>query len=164
MKSKIAYLVFFIILPFCFINAQEKEQETVFPTPIGYVNDFEGLYTPEQIEELEKLITDFENETTNEIAIITIDNIGGYTDFYEYALDLSKKWGVGKADKNNGLIIIFSKTLRKVRINTGTGTQQVISDEFCKKLIDNYLIPNFKANKYYDGSKETLLALFETWK
>lgn len=82
MKLKIVYLAFFIIFPLSFIYAQEKEQEAVFPTPIDYyVNDFEGVYTPEQIEELEKLIVDFENETTNEIAIITIDNIGNYTDF-----------------------------------------------------------------------------------
>ena len=164
MKSKIVYLAFFIIFPLSFIYAQEKEQETVFPTPIGYVNDFEGVYTPEQIEELEKLIVDFENETTNEIAIITIDNIGNYTDFAQYTLDLSSKWGIGKTDKNNGLSIVFSKTLRKIRINTGIGTQEVISDEFCLKLINDYLVPDFREGKYFEGTKTALLALFEAWK
>ena len=164
MKLKIVYLAFFIIFPLSFIYAQEKEQEAVFPTPIGYVNDFEGVYTPEQIEELEKLIVDFENETTNEIAIITIDNIGNYTDFAQYTLDLSSKWGIGKTDKNNGLSIVFSKTLRKIRINTGIGTQEVISDKFCLKLINDYLVPDFREGKYFEGTKTALLALFEAWK
>lgn len=164
MKSKIAYLIFLILIPLTFITAQEKEQETSFPSPVGYVNDFEGVFTTEQIEELEKLITDFENETGNEIAVITIDNIGNYTDFAQYTLDLSSKWGIGKADKNNGLSIVFSKTLRKIRINTGIGTQEVISDEFCLNLINDYFVPNFIEGKYFEGTKTALLILFEAWK
>jgi uncharacterized protein len=45
-----------------------------FPSPLGLVNDFEKIYTPEQALYLERLLSDFESSTKIQIALVTLDS------------------------------------------------------------------------------------------
>jgi uncharacterized protein len=80
-------------------------------------------------------------------------------------LEISQHWGVGTKEKNNGVTIVFSKTLREVRISTGLGLEQKLTDAMCKKVIDELMIPRFKEGNYAqgitDGLKE-VIRLLET--
>lgn len=98
---KYFYLLLFITLFSC--------GQSIFPEKIGSVNDFENIFTEKQKEELTQIIIDFEKQTSNEIAIITLTEIHPtYEDFDKYCLDLSNYYGVGKKEKDNGLVIVFS--------------------------------------------------------
>ncbi|WP_114783681.1 TPM domain-containing protein [Botryobacter ruber] len=145
-----------------FVSSDLKEVD--FPKPIGYVNDFENLFTAEQVKKLTEVITLYEQKTTNEIAVITIDSIEPYSDFNQYAVDLSKSWGVGKSGKNNGLTIVFSSSLKNIRISTGTGTEKILTDELCKSIIDQFMVPKFKEGQYYEGIAIGLAELMKQWK
>ncbi|MFC6999044.1 TPM domain-containing protein [Rufibacter roseus] len=139
-------------------------KESKFPKPIGYVNDFENILSKEQIKELTEIITSFERKTTNQIAVVTISSVEPYSDFDQYALDLSKEWGVGRKEKNNGLTIVFSKSLSKIRISTGLGTEKVLTDEICQSIIDQFMVPKFKEGQFYDGISSGLTELIKHWK
>ena len=128
------------------------------------VNDFEFVFTPEQLEKLTLIIRNFEKETTNQIAVVSIDSIGKYTDFDQFAIDLSNYNGVGLKEKDNGLTIVFSKNLRKLRISTGYGTEKILTDEICKKIIDETIIPEFKNGEYYNGIEKGITELISKWK
>ncbi|MCX2681446.1 TPM domain-containing protein [Galbibacter sp. EGI 63066] len=140
-----------------------ETEKNKFPEPVGYVNDFEELFTAEQKNELEKSISDYENETTREIAIVTVNSIAPYDNIADFATDLSNKWGVGKAMIDNGLVIVFSKSLRKIRISTGNGTEKILTDEICKNILDQTIIPEFKKGKYYSGIEKGLAELIDKW-
>lgn len=135
-----------------------------FTKPIGYVNDFENIFTSEQRIKLDKRIGVYELETTNEIVIVTIDSIEPYENINDFATDLSNEWGIGKTEKNNGLLILFSKSLREIRISTGLGTEKILTDEICKKVIDQTIIPEFKKGNYYNGIEKGLTELIAKWK
>ncbi|MUU79889.1 TPM domain-containing protein [Winogradskyella endarachnes] len=128
------------------------------------VNDYEFIFTPEQLEKLTLIIREFEKETTNQIAVVSIDSIGKYTDFDQFAIDLSNYNGVGLKEKDNGLTIVFSKNLRKIRISTGYGTEKILTDEICKKVIDETIIPEFKNGEYYNGIEKGITELIAKWK
>lgn len=98
--KKYLYLLLFFTLFSCGQN--------IFPEKIGVVNDFENIFTEQQKDELSKIIIDFEKQTSNEIAIVTLKEIHPtYEDFDKYCFDLSNYYGVGKKEKDNGLVIIF---------------------------------------------------------
>ncbi|GAA4232562.1 hypothetical protein GCM10022291_07650 [Postechiella marina] len=59
------------------------------------VNDFEFIFTLEQLEKLTLIIRDFEKNSSNQIAIVSIDSIRNYTDFDKFAVDLSNYNGIG---------------------------------------------------------------------
>ena len=138
--------------------------EKKFPDSQGSINDFENIFNDHQIKELTTIIKKFEKETSNEIAIVTIQSITPYTDFMKYSVDLANYWGIGKKDKNNGLLISVSKKLREVRISTGDETEKKLNDETCKKIIDTKMIPEFKTGNYYKGIKNGLLELIYQWR
>ena len=146
-------------------NVEENDTLTSrgFPAAHGYVSDFEGLFTENQVKELEEIIAGFVKTTGNQIAVASIESIGSYTDFNEYALDLSRYWGVGTAENDNGMTMIFSEGLRKIRISTGSGTSPYLTDDECKEVIDTYIIPEFKNGHYFEGIKTGLQQLIARW-
>ncbi|MDE1208167.1 TPM domain-containing protein [Tenacibaculum larymnensis] len=137
--------------------------ESDLPTLKNVVNDYESLFTIEQLEKLTLLIREYEKKTSNQIAIVSIKSIGKYTDFSQFAIDLSNYNGVGQKEKNNGLTIVFSKTLRKIRISTGVGTEQILTDEICEEVIEKTIIPEFKKGEYYLGIEKGITELMTKW-
>jgi len=137
--------------------------ENSFPKLNREINDYEFNFNLEQLEKLTLIVREFEKRTTNQIAIVSIKSIGEYTDFDKYAIDLSNNSGVGLKEKDNGLTIVFSKELKRIRISTGTGTEKILTDDICKKIIDEKIIPEFKKGDYYLGIERGLLELINKW-
>lgn len=118
-----------------------------------WVNDYENLYTTGQEAELTTLIDNFEKETSFEIAIVTIDTIRVEEDkFEDLSLHIAKTWGVGKRFKDNGVLIAISKGYKRMRIQNGNGTEKIFTNEETQLVIDNYFIPYFKKEEYFNGT------------
>lgn len=137
--------------------------EQILPKPVGFVNDYSFVFTPEEREILENQLKNYSNETTNQIAILTIDNIDPYTDIMHYTTDLGNYWGIGLAEKDNGLIIVMSTEDRQIRISSGKGTQKILTDEILKETIDSIIIPKFKEEKFYEGIQDGINDLIKKW-
>ena len=158
----------YIGIPFTAYQSQKEWKEadsiTKFPKPIGFVNDFEQIFTIEQRQLLEMKLTEYEKSTTREFVIITIDSIKPYENIKNFATDLSNEWGIGKKETNNGIAIVMSKSLRQIRISTGLGTEKILTDEICKNIIDQTIIPEFKNGDYYSGIEKGITELMSKWK
>jgi uncharacterized protein len=128
----------------------------------GYTNDFISLFTQKQIIALDSIISNNEKKTTNEIFIVTLDSLMlGNCSLEEYAINLGNKWGIGKKKKNNGIMIAICPQLRKITIRTGFGIEQILLDEVVQSIIDDTIIPYYKKNNYFEGTKAGLLAIIE---
>lgn len=129
---------------------------------LGWTSDYEHIFTSDQISELDSIISKFEKETTNEIAIVTIDSSWTTKErFDSLVLAIANDWGVGKKGLNNGIVIGISTGLRKIRINNGYGIETKLTDAETKKIIDDVILPEFKNGSYYEGTKKGLLALMQ---
>lgn len=149
--------------------SEKKSSEIVldsigeFPFPIGSVSDYERIFDEKQTSHLTKIIADYEQKTTREIAIVSISSIEPYENITDYSTDLANEWGIGNPDTDNGLLILFSKNLREIRISTGLGTEKNLTDEICKNVIDKTIIPEFKNGDYYGGIEKGLSELIKLW-
>ncbi len=141
-----------------------ETKKTSFPPPLGIINDYGQVFTESQRTELSKMLYSYDIETTRQIAIITIDDIKPYKDIQKYASDLGNEWGVGSAEKDNGLVLVLCPPLRQIGISTGLGTEQVLTDEVCKKVLDNVMIPEFKNGNYYEGIEKGVKEFMGKWK
>jgi uncharacterized protein len=131
-------------------------------SPIGNVNDFEGVFSQEEIDELTKIMVNFERKTTNQFCVVTLDDRHVEQEkFLDFALFLSKKWGIGKREKNNGVTIVFSKKFKQIRILNGYGIEKIINDEKTKGIIDEFAIPKFREENYFLGIKNPMLKMME---
>jgi uncharacterized protein len=146
------------------VVAKEKDETWQnLPKPIGFTSDFAHLFTNNQIKYLNKKIAVYENKTSIEIAIVTMDsNSITKENFNDFATQLLNKWGIGKKIKNNGMLILVSPHLRNIRISNGYGIEAVLTDKETKSIIDKYFIPFFAKNEYYKGVLNGLDKIFQT--
>jgi len=154
--------LFLLCLLFFFNLSGQTTKDTSIPKAIGYVNDFEKIYAPEEIETLDSLIADFDKRTTIQISIITIDTtMMKKEELDSWTLKVMKTWGVGRKDKNNGILIGISRGYRVIRIQNGYGIEKILSNQETKEIIDKDFIPFFKEAKYFEGTMNGLQALMK---
>lgn len=146
------------ILLYCFLAAcGQKHQDywTKMPEPEGWVNDFENIFTIDQKQRLDSLITDIELRTSIELAVVTIPVYATEEGrFDDLTLHIAKTWGVGKKYKNNGVLIGISAGYRRLRIQTGLGIETVLTNEITQNIIDQVFVPAFKGGDYFNGTFE----------
>jgi uncharacterized protein len=148
----------------CFTALFTWSQIPTAPNPPRFFNNFSqtGIISEEQGAELEAMLDQFEQETSNEITVVIVDDLNG-DEAWHYASELGEKWGVGKADKDNGIIILVKPTKEKgghqVFISPGRGLEGAVTDISCGEIVDNELIPNFKKGDYFTGIKNAIVVL-----
>lgn len=132
------------------------------PTPKGWVNDYERIFSDKEEKKLDSLITNFEKETSIEIGIVTIDtNKVAKEKFDDLSLHIAKTWAIGKKDKDNGILIGFSKGYRKIRIELGDGTIKILSEQDTKEIIEHDFIPEFIKGNYYQGMLNGIIKIMD---
>lgn len=125
------------------------------PFPQKLINDFSGILNSAEINALENKLVAFNDSTSTQIAIVTVDDLSGY-DRAEYAYRLAEKWGIGQRGLNNGMLILVkpkkSESSRgEVFIATGYGLEGIIPDIICAQIIDYEMIPSFRNGDYFEG-------------
>lgn len=114
------------------------------------VYDYINLLPASQEKSLEQKLIRYSDSTSTQIVIAIINSTEGENINYLGA-QWGEKWGIGQADKDNGILILLAKGDRKVAINTGYGVEGSLTDAFSKRIIENVIIPEFRNGDYYAG-------------
>lgn len=104
------------------------------------------VLTPKQEKILEQTIFQIEEDTTAEIAIILPASLNGM-EIRDYGREITDKLQIGKSDADNGLAIILAIPERKSAIETGYGTEGVITDILSKAMLEQ-IKPQLRAEDY----------------
>lgn len=124
------------------------------PQPARLVNDMAGIFTAGQQAALERVLVAFDDSTSNQIAVITVNDLEGY-EAAEYATRTGIEWQVGSSEFDNGIVVLVKpKTALssgEVFIAVGYGLEGAIPDAYAKRIIDTDMIPKFIENDYFGG-------------
>lgn len=134
--------------------------EIKFPALTGRVMDNAHLLAPEEKQQLETLLAAHEQRTTNQIVVLTLDNLEGYT-IEDYGYQLGRYWGIGQKDKNNGAVLIVARQERKVRIEVGYGLEGVLTDAMSSVIIQNEIVPAFRQGQFSNGIYQGVSAILK---
>jgi len=104
------------------------------------VNDFAKILDSNQTSYLENILSTIESETTAEVTIATLNTTSPYSP-KEYRTKLFNYWHIGKADKNNGLLILYSVKENRIEVETGYGLEGILPDSKIGRLLDEYYVP-----------------------
>ena len=121
-----------------------------FPEPVGYVNDFAELLSSGTRAQLEAQLRQLEEDTTAEVAVVTITTLDGEPVEY-YANELFNEWGIGQKGEDNGILFLIALEERQTRIEVGYGLESIITDGRAGRILDTAVIPNFKNGDYELG-------------
>ena len=120
-----------------------------YPASAGYFNDLPGIL-PEAVQQaLELRLRAYERATSNEVAVAIVPSLQGES-VEDYALGLFRAWGLGKAEKNNGVLFVWAPNERKMRIQVGYGLEKVLTDAECAALLAR-ATPLLREERYAEG-------------
>lgn len=118
--------------------------------PTTHVIDRAGVFSEQERQDLNSRLEEFERKTTAEVAVVVLPNIGG-GDIDDFTVRLFKLWGIGKKDKNNGVLLLAALEERKVRIEPGYGLEPVLPDAACGRILDEAVMPSFREKRIAEG-------------
>ncbi|MCX6224111.1 MAG: TPM domain-containing protein [Bacteroidia bacterium] len=128
-----------------------------FPEPMKpprLVNDFTNLFTPTDAANLERKLLAFNNQTSNQIFIVTVPTLNGF-DPADYTDRLAEKWKAGVKGKDNWVMIMIKpKTVEEkgqVHISVGYGLEGALTDIQAHQIVDIEVLPQFKSGNYSGG-------------
>ena len=156
---RFAAAIFFVIS--FSVSAQDIPSR---PVPPRLVNDFSNVLSAKQEQLLENKLVRFNDTTSTQICIVTIDDLGGTT-VADFAYQIGEKWGVGHKENNGAVILIKPKKGNEsggVTIQTGYGLEPFVTDAVSKRIIEQVMIPSFKENDYYtaiDKATDVIIGL-----
>jgi uncharacterized protein len=127
-------------------------------TPSGLVNDYANLLSAESRTTLESELLTFEKETSTQITVVTVVDLGGDT-IENFAVKLFEEWGIGQKGKDNGALLLISRDDHKLRIEVGYGLEGALTDALSSQIIRNVITPSFKNNDYNTGILEGARAM-----
>ena len=131
-------------------NPKAKGENRLVSNPDGVLNNENVLNT---------LLTDLERETKIEFAVVVVKDFDDNAEEFDFALSLFRKWGIGKKDKNNGLLLFVSVDRKKYRFITGYGIEGDLPDVTLTQLANANLVPAFKKKQYSQGVEDVTSAI-----
>lgn len=121
-----------------------------YPKPKGWVSDYAGIIDPQTEQAMEGTISELEQKTSAEIAVVTVKSLGNES-VESLAVKLFAEWGIGKKGRDNGVLFLTSVQDRRTRIEVGYGLEGIITDGTTGEILDSYVVPEFKKGDYSRG-------------
>ncbi|MCC6278982.1 MAG: TPM domain-containing protein [Saprospiraceae bacterium] len=122
------------------------------PEPAVYVHDYSGWLSAGEKATLEQKLRVYWDSTSTQIVVMIRPDLGDY-DKASYAFELGNRWGIGRKDKNNGVVMLIKSQPpdRGIFIATGYGTEGALPDITAGNIIRNTMGPYFRQQQYYQG-------------
>ncbi|HZP21577.1 MAG TPA: TPM domain-containing protein [Bauldia sp.] len=140
----------FTTLAFLLFLAAPALAAPTFPPLTGRVVDQANII-PDAVEvSLTDKLAQLEAKTTDQFVVVTLSSLQGY-EIADFGYQLGRFWGIGQKDKNNGVLLIVAPNERDVRIEVGYGLEGDLTDAVTKLIIDNAILPKFRAGDYPGG-------------
>ena len=111
----------------------------------------DGIISPVAQAEVDSLVAGVRAATSAEMAVVVVDDIADPDDIDQFATKLFEQWGLGKKDRDNGVLLLVAKDRRKAVIRTGYGAEGVLPDIVCGTILREQMFPAFREGDFDGG-------------
>lgn len=132
----------------------------VSPNDTFYVYDGASVLSEETEQYIFNHSRELDSKTGAQIVVVTIPSLEGQS-LEEYATTLFRQWGIGAAEKNNGLLLLCAVEDRQFRVEVGYGLEGDLPDGKTGRMQDTYIIPLLKENQFDAGIKNGYTAFLQ---
>jgi uncharacterized protein len=127
--------------------------EVPVPPLQARVTDLTGTLSAAQKSELEARIAAYEAQRGSQIAVLMLPSTKP-EEIEQYSIRVAEAWKIGRKGVDDGLILIVAKDDRRVRIEVGYGLEGAIPDSIAKRVIEERIVPRFRAGDFYGGVRD----------
>lgn len=168
MKFSLRSFPFLLAILACASLSFALAQQKRFPAYTGHVNDFANIIDQQTKAKLELWLTNFENMTGTQIAVVTVRSLEGRP-IEDYANELYRAWGIGAKTgerKDKGALLLVALQDRKTRLEVGYGLEGDLPDGLAGEIIRR-MRPGLQQGRYSEamitGVRTLLDTLAEKW-
>ncbi len=131
-------------------NSARIQSEKITYEFSDYVCDNAEIFSPEEKKSLSKKLSALDSETGIQLAVLTVRTTDGES-IESFSIRHAEKWRLGKSGADNGILLTVAVDDKSVRIETGYGSEGVLTDADCSKILRNEMIPFFKGGNFAKG-------------
>lgn len=154
MVRSVNRLVFTALLLIFGLSLHAQYTVATIPNPkvsgTGYISNPDNIISPTDVSRLNRLISSMEDSTTAQVAVVIVQSIGEENP-KDFAHALFNNWGIGQAEKDNGLLVFTVMDQRRTEFETGYGLEGVLPDIVCYRIGMQELVPEFREGRYGQG-------------
>jgi uncharacterized membrane protein YgcG len=114
------------------------------------VIDAADILPPQQETALTSKLLNIKLRSGHEVAVLTVPDLGGY-DIEQYSLNAARFYKLGSLDGDDGILMTVAPNEHKTRIEIGRGLTQLLTDGSAGLIIEDDMIPEFRAGDYPAG-------------
>lgn len=159
------FRLFFASLLVLWCAASQAQELKAVPPLQTRVTDLAGMLTPDEREALEKTLRDYETEKGSQIAVLLVDSTEPES-IEQYSIRVVDAWKLGREGIDDGVLLLVARnnppSLNRLRIESGRGTEGVLTDIQAKRILQDVIAPRFRLNDFYGGISAGVSAIITT--
>ena len=143
--------------------AQPASADSAIPQLKAHVTDLTATLSVPDMTRLEQKLAAFEQKKGSQIAVLIVPTTQPET-IEQYSMRVVESWKLGRKNADDGALLLVAKNDRTLRIEVGYGLEGVLPDATAKRIIDDIIVPEFKAGHFavgIDAGIDAILRLVE---
>lgn len=125
-----------------------------FPDPRNTaVNDYADMLPDEAEARITETLDDLTRDTKADVTIVTLSSVQFYAQnlsVADYGTALFNAWGIGDADRGDGILLLIFRDDQELRVELGEGFDDAAQDR-AQSVVNELIIPEFKNGNFVDG-------------
>lgn len=114
------------------------------------VVDMAQALSSDEIAQLEQRLRTLHESGKAQAAVVIVPTTGDVP-IFDYAVSIAKRWQLGSAKDDEGLLMVIAINDRKIYTLTGYGLEGVLPDAILKRITREYIRPAFQKGNYAQG-------------
>jgi len=124
--------------------------DVAVPALSGRVVDQTMTLTQQQREGLDQTLREFEARKGSQVAVLIVPTTAPEA-IEQFSIRVAEQWKIGRKKVDDGAILVVAKDDRTLRIEVGYGLEGALTDLTSKRIIDEVIVPKFKAGDFAGG-------------
>ncbi len=134
------------------------QQLAAIPPLDSPVVDTTGSISAAQRQQLDQQALDLQRRKGSQLQVLMVASTQPET-VEQYAVRAFETWKIGRKGIDDAVLLVVARDDRRVHIEVGYGLEGAIPDISAGRIIQEYLVPKFRANDYGGGIVDATAAL-----
>ncbi|GBG03868.1 hypothetical protein AZSI13_31950 [Azospira sp. I13] len=142
-----------LLLLLCLGSLAAAWAQVPVPALTARVTDLTGTLSEAQRQSLESRLAAFEKAKGAQVAVLLVPTVKPES-IEQYGIRVAEAWKLGRKGVDDGLILLMARNDREVRIEVGYGLEGVVPDVVAKRIIEETMVPRFRAGDLAGGIED----------
>lgn len=139
-----------LVLATLLFTAVCSQADVAIPPLKSHVTDLTATLSTHEVTLLEQKLAAFEKTKGSQIAVLIVPTTQPEA-IEQYAIRVVEAWKIGRKKIDDGALLLIAKNDRALRIEVGYGLEGVLPDAMAKRIIEEIIVPQFKAGSFAGG-------------